>query len=232
MADGSSNGTPAPAGGERWLDDEDNFVAVMIAVAAVLVLAGLVLVACMIRYPSFGLADKLGDLFDGDGDDDDKDGRASDAGSPKDTLGSATLKSAGLPPAAAVPSLRLPTPGGAAPANRLPPLYPAAAAPSSSPAAPGSAGAGSKELVLEEDLESILDASSAGGGSGGLVPAGGGLLRRSESADSGAVLDDLKPRIVGLSWSKEVASDIPSVGTARPLPPPAGAWTTGGRLPL
>jgi len=39
----------------------------------------------------------------------------------------------------------------------------------------------------------------------------GASSSRAESADSGAVLDDLKGR-VGVVWNREVASDIPDVG--------------------
>ena len=38
---------------ENWLDDEDNFVTVMIIVASVLVVFGVFLVVCLCKYPSF-----------------------------------------------------------------------------------------------------------------------------------------------------------------------------------
>ena len=135
---------------------------------------------------------------------------------------------------ATVPSLRLPTPGDAPPDNRLPPIHTVNNNAFSVGGGGGGGGVGTslppldgraKKLpgsiiTLQDDLvqnspnsitqksflhsnffqESILDASRSS--------------RRSEdeaSVDSGAVLDDLQGR-VGLSWNKEVASDIPSVG--------------------
>ena len=254
MSDNDNNNNDGNANGEegvgKWLDDNTNFITVMIIVATVLTMAGIVLLFCMCRYPSFGFRDKLGDLFDGDDDDDEdsKDGRGSDVRSLKDTLGRIDPNfrkkhsTAGLSSATTVPSLRLPTPGGAPPSNRLPPLNPVntnaftatvanvgmggvgvGGVPAVMSSPYGKEDAGSSEMVLEDDLESIYDATilTANNNSNN-------VLMRSESADSGAVLDDVKPRIVGLSWSKEVASDIPSVDGASPR---LGAWTTEGRLP-
>ncbi len=106
-----------------WWEENETFAIIMIAVVSILVLLGCVLLACMVKYPSF--REMLDDVFDSDNDDDDK----SDSTSVTDEVRSLKRAQTALTgnrksSVQTVPSLRLPTPGDAAPDNRLPPLLP------------------------------------------------------------------------------------------------------------
>ncbi len=253
---------------KTWWEENQNFAIIMIVVVGVLLLFGIIMIVCMIKYPSFDFVDKLEDIFDGDSEEEDDKKTTSTAASARSEKAQKMRGKSGMekicaPPlcgfatacipflhlpelfatdsdavrrtssAQTVPSLRLPTPGESAPSNRLPPIHPVnsnafntignVAASFGMPSSTEDAvdgkmkNAASDVITLDEDLESICDAASTS--------------RRSGSIDSGAVLDDLNLNgRVGLTWNREVANDIPSVGGGGGGGVKAGAsrgaWTT------
>ncbi len=68
--------TPSPPENEEsWWKEHETFAIIMLALVGAMLLLGLAMVACMIRYPSFDFAEKLGDLFeDSDSEDEDENG--------------------------------------------------------------------------------------------------------------------------------------------------------------